>query len=856
MTKGDKLLLQILNFLASADQTDRPEMREAARMYAEACAQANREIEGCGSLLTKGLLTEAVMYAQEFDPPLLIRIEKLNFKNRDRWVEFCRTYNWQEPPDLDLKTALLLDEAYRSTESLKPLMDQWREVVRTGSTVSKLSLVRRIAVLAPDNDAWQRNLLELERERISELVEDARDAIEGKDHERLKEIHNEIFSTGFTIEPEERVTEKMEAILRQYHSECLRTKADQTRLAINDAYAMFQYESLSGLMERWDALCSDEAFSPTEQDRIQVGDARNWLTKKRAELEVEEKIRTLRSALTNALDQRVPMSEIEKLHFSLKETGTDIEEYLEARVRSARENWEMEQDRLHRNRIITGIAAAIVVLALSFGGGWFYLEKRAHAEAIESVSKALQSNDPALATELIQRHTAARPQAASSTELIRLGKEAETRINERKRKDALFAETVKRADSLLLDEKTALEHVPALEQAMRDASDQADPANPQHVESLSSLASQIEECRIKVQLNRDTLYKTAYDRTVEKLTALNRWKDTPPTESALAECEVALIECASEMEALRVAEKISPDLKEQVLNDIAARCESGRHWLESAKKLADVYAKLERFSTIGEYKSLIEEYEKLAPSDAKRFATVKKMIPAYLSIDAPQLNCSESHDFRNGFPHALDTVLKSGDSVWHDDLRSFRNNFEAKSADQAGNEAWNREIASMQKLLSSYKYHELRFINPSHGFRYWLYTNRQTKASVTHSKIGGVVNATTCRVNLFAIVEEGSSPYRAEITYKKESFENVIAEGKVSIKLVGAEATPAAKRLFETLGNLMIENVPVEKEGNPFLPEAKHYVTLFEILSKMESADSMDEKEAELWKRIESIAKD
>lgn len=845
MAKGDKLIHLMQRFLVSVDQTDRPDLREAAKNYADACASVNDGLSACDELLRKGLLCDAIAHAQSFEPPLLDMVSKLYFKGRDQWIEFCRDYDWTVPADLDFAVAKRLEDAYKSADSLRPLLEQWREIVRTGGTLSKLALARRIVILDPTNAAWRKNVIELERDYLSDLVSEAKEAIETNDNERLKDIHHEIFCTGFSIQPDERITKKIESVLKDYQIVCLRVDADHLLQNINDAYSMYEHDQLAAFLNKWAALCSDNTFMPTDQDKAQVSDARKWLEQKLKELDRDRKIASLTMALNNALDQETPMPEIEKIYYQLKETGADIPLALDERVGTTRENWELDQARTQRTRLIVSVAAAIILLVSLFGGGWFYLESRASSEALGSVNKALQDGRPGIALELIDKYLKSHRNAADGSEFTRIRAIAASQKAERDRLDTEFERVCKQFDSLNKNDD-AVTRLAQSEMLLKEAADNADPVNPAHKNQIAEMTKVVKEDRQLNQNAVDMRFLTACDKVISSLARLEAMRSTEIDLSILEKMNVGFKEATENADKLRTFENVTPEALNQELKKLGSRISSNRKWIDIAWRIATFEDSLNKFSSLDEFELLLGRYKeacKEMPSKNTRFTEAAQWVDAYKGVNALQgVKDIQSTDFHDGFPYALEMVLKENkpySCVWVQDLKSLQK--EAVSLKSLSPEvislAMNKAVSDLKILAESYKpWFEMRLTKQNRY--YWLYTKSQPEIKFKRGFIDKKLAASSCEFMFYPVLEKDTTPYK--MSFRAESDDASPSVFNINMVPTSEEGGMSnnTKRLLNLGPGYSFDNLDLFKLNEKSLREARHYVVASTIISKLEAVST------------------
>ena len=100
-------------------------LRMAAADYSVACDELNERLRRCGTLLKKGLRSEAIQLA-EIEPNLLDLVATLDFPERQHWVDVLTLNGIVAPRPLMLDVAADLNEAYAIEQPLTELLRQHR----------------------------------------------------------------------------------------------------------------------------------------------------------------------------------------------------------------------------------------------------------------------------------------------------------------------------------------------------------------------------------------------------------------------------------------------------------------------------------------------------------------------------------------------------------------------------------------------------------------------------------------------------------------------------------------------------------------------------------------------------------
>jgi hypothetical protein len=185
------------------------EIEELAEEFAELCTDANSRLGEIRQLLGKGLRAEAVSRAQR-DPDLLELVMALDFLFLARWNELCNQVNVPLAALLARETAGDLNEAYTAQQPLEGLLSQHRLLALAKASLrDRLLVLREISDKDPNNDAWSKDIVTLEKSRVRELESDVESAGDKKDLTEIASLHREINITQWQVPIPENVQAKV-----------------------------------------------------------------------------------------------------------------------------------------------------------------------------------------------------------------------------------------------------------------------------------------------------------------------------------------------------------------------------------------------------------------------------------------------------------------------------------------------------------------------------------------------------------------------------------------------------------------------------------------------------------------------
>lgn len=391
MSKLTELLSEINKFIDSTDQSNTVVMKNAAEAYCSLCNEVNAELMKVAERLNKGLTFEALNIDKSFQPTLMKRGELLSIKNISDWETLCTIYGWPSPPKIDLETISRLKKAYADSSILNPLIERWRGIIRTGSPAEKLDVLRAIIKHDKSNDKWILQLTEIEKQRLMELYEDAKNAIVSNDYVGLEAIYSELNSPELHAVPDEKVIKKIASVLSEYQKKQQKAHMNRVLLDIAEAYSTQNHIELRGLSDKWAAIASDPDLELSENEKIQTKEAFEWLSLKEEQIAREARFQYLQNALTSALDsEESSISEVERLYSELLQIDDiPVPDHISERVEAAQEKDALEKARKHKIRSVTAVLGIISVTGLAVALMVYFQANREYNDIYEQMKTAL-----------------------------------------------------------------------------------------------------------------------------------------------------------------------------------------------------------------------------------------------------------------------------------------------------------------------------------------------------------------------------------------------------------------------------------------------------------------------------------
>ena len=197
MSKIDNAMNSIKQYLSGKDQSNTPQIREAAKIYIQACREVNSKLSECRNLIAAGLYIDAEKISDSMNPTLCSRAKMLFLEPVElaRLKEICQMYQYGTVEDIDYETLNKLDSNQdKQTVNINNLILRWRKIARTGSNIEKIRLLRDIIRNLPDNGdnaLWISNLQSVEKQYTQMLLSEAESALASGNGALLEQLCNE-----------------------------------------------------------------------------------------------------------------------------------------------------------------------------------------------------------------------------------------------------------------------------------------------------------------------------------------------------------------------------------------------------------------------------------------------------------------------------------------------------------------------------------------------------------------------------------------------------------------------------------------------------------------------------------------
>ena len=267
MSKIDNALQNIKQYLSSKDQSNTPQLREAAKIYIQACREVNSKLSECRNLIAAGLYLDAEKISDSMNPTLCSRAKMLLLEPIElaRLKEICQMYQYGTVEDIDQETLQKLDSNQdKQTININNLILRWRKIARTGSNIEKIRLLRDIIRNLPadgDNALWHSNLQSVERQYTQTLLAEAENAFASGNGALLEQLCNALHDPELLTPVDSDVLKKYQPCIEKHQKELLNKDLQQRCTDLFAAYSAMNPDQAAIHLREYDILVSNPLYT-------------------------------------------------------------------------------------------------------------------------------------------------------------------------------------------------------------------------------------------------------------------------------------------------------------------------------------------------------------------------------------------------------------------------------------------------------------------------------------------------------------------------------------------------------------------------------------------------------------------
>lgn len=426
-------------------------LQGVAADYSLAIDEANERLRQCGTLLRKGLRSEAIQLC-EVEPNLLDVVQTLDLPERESWNELLSLNGLVTPPSLLLEVAANLNEAYSVDQPLAALLQRHRLLAMSRGPIKlRLETLRSLAEADPENAVWDQDVRTFEEERAKELERDVPQAIAGGDAATLSALSTELENSAWRIDrPEELIQQICAArakVARQQGLGEMRQAAD----LLNAMHMAFDVDGGRRAREQWNGLFATWGRFADAALLQGAAPALDWLREQDELGEQAARHATAVADLEQAVSGGRPAAMLHRLYREAKREG-DIPEEVEKRYRERL----AATDRAARRRIQLSLGIfAVFILAVGAVVAMFVLQHM-QASKVDRAFEALEQLDPDhnvdAARNFIDQLSAESPQIAADPRIQEINNRLVKRQKDEDSRRKAFAAAIELVQKSITDQ--------------------------------------------------------------------------------------------------------------------------------------------------------------------------------------------------------------------------------------------------------------------------------------------------------------------------------------------------------------------------------------------------------------------
>ncbi len=734
-----QIIARLRAHLNSSDLTATDAFLQLYNQYLELYNNANQRIYQCDELLQRRMKLEAMNEVKK-NPHLLELVSALDFAERPKLDLLVELYDWQPPAIIDVEKLEGIRRELNSLQMLQPLLAEYRRISRSNSITDKLEILRQLVKVDASNAEWKAALEELENKYLAALIKEAQEAIENGSFERLEEIYKEMVEVPWLVNIPTMVLQKVSKYAKQYREKCVSERAEKLLEKINAAYSSFDVNGLESLMEEWNLLCEEDGYQPTQEQLVQLNEAKAYLEIEQQEKNRHSKFQETLGKIVSGINGNAPIEEIERLYSEAESLELEIPESIVRRTMQYKEDCQQAFSTRRVLSICKILSAALVVLVLVILASRFAMDVLLSRKEAAKLEVAIHNGSLEEAKAILEEVEDNYPRLSKMPEISTMrGRIAELEA-EFKDEHQAFEKAEMRLDELLQKENSSASDMKLLlAQCARQARSKVE---KRRVDDLSKrVESRIAEQKLKAS--------QALLAILPKLKSISLVVDKFINERDYANAEKRLLILENEIEKARSMPGIDKALLYEN-REVFALGDKLRFRLDkcvfAAGKLNDIYQELFNAQSIYDANLVLEKMEELGELPGKDMV-IRNLLKKDIAVLLPVFEYATG----KGLPEKAEGNPFVGDLKSYAAMQSLFNDEKAKL-----------ERAYMLML-------DFARQNPVY---YLLYEDKDGRHAVYHNG-----NITRGR-NSLRIVDINSTPI--EIIYDKASGIWNVAYGDTS----------------------------------------------------------------------------
>ncbi len=369
MADYQRIVDEIQGYLASSRQASPAEIAPLAGEFARCCKEMNDRLRECHGYLRRGLRSEAIHLAEKH-PVLLDVLAVLDFAELSEWKLACVSLDLPTPPPLAVQAAQALNDAYAEEVPLQSMLTAHRTLnLAQGALPARVKLLRKIAAADSATIHWGDDLEVVERLRLAEIEEQAREAEKRDELGWLEGLVQEVHEPGWRVPIPVEFKNELDAALKRLTNKTGEKMLRELVPKLEVAHSAMNFEECSAVLRQWDHIVKVCPHKLPADLLEQAAGARSWVTQEQHKADSSKAFDEACADLQGGLDRDVPTVELERLFQATTRYPYELAPELEQRYQKRLAERSAAAQRRFK-MTMAGIAAAVIVV-LGLSGFWF-----------------------------------------------------------------------------------------------------------------------------------------------------------------------------------------------------------------------------------------------------------------------------------------------------------------------------------------------------------------------------------------------------------------------------------------------------------------------------------------------------
>lgn len=278
MPRVEEIVGKIRGVLQSGDLRATEDLVQLAQQFKEVSEAVLRRLQRCDEYLLQGRYPEAIHLATR-PPALLEVISALNFPEAQAWQDVILMYNWPATPRISIEQATQLNVAFGVYPNVEPLFKRYRQLCLTsGPLTDRLQILREIETrLGTVYPAIDKQIRELETERLKSVGADLQLAIQRDEPEKVKALYAELTDPGWRTPVPQHLLQMATQYVQNLHVQELRQNLDRVGQRLKKAMMQRDFNAGQQLFQEWNQLAMQLGLSPADELWMRYRQPLDWV---------------------------------------------------------------------------------------------------------------------------------------------------------------------------------------------------------------------------------------------------------------------------------------------------------------------------------------------------------------------------------------------------------------------------------------------------------------------------------------------------------------------------------------------------------------------------------------------------